>query len=152
MCNLHGDFLTIDHINGGGSKLRRSENLYGLKFYRWIKNNNFPDSLRILCFNCNIKTSIGSVSKISKFIKSDVVQHYGNSRCLCCGINDIDVLAIDHINGQGAFDRDKYGGGVKFYKVLMRNYPAGYQVLCFNCNFSKHLNGKCIHQLNILNN
>lgn len=43
-------FLTIDHINGGGSKHKKEikNNLY-----RWLKINNFPEGFQILCYNCN---------------------------------------------------------------------------------------------------
>jgi hypothetical protein len=45
------DFLTIDHIDGGGCKHRREQvrgNIYG-----WLKARNFPSGYRILCYNCN---------------------------------------------------------------------------------------------------
>jgi hypothetical protein len=45
-------FLTIDHKIGNGRKDRR-EKKSGGSFYRWIINNNFPDYLQILCWNCN---------------------------------------------------------------------------------------------------
>ncbi len=46
------DFLTVDHKNNDGSKHRKeiggSQNLYD-----WIIKNNYPNTLQILCFNCN---------------------------------------------------------------------------------------------------
>jgi len=47
----HLEFLTIDHINGGGNKHREEIGQGGL--YRWLIKNNFPDGFRILCLNCN---------------------------------------------------------------------------------------------------
>lgn len=49
------EFLTIDHINGGGSKHRRElgNKARGSRFYRWLVKNHFPDGFRILCWNCN---------------------------------------------------------------------------------------------------
>jgi hypothetical protein len=52
------DFLTIDHINGGGRKHRAeisksNSGRSGPEFYRWIIKNNFPSDLRVLCYNCN---------------------------------------------------------------------------------------------------
>lgn len=44
------EFLTIDHINGGGGKHRKEINGH---VYRWLKKNNFPDGFRLLCYNCN---------------------------------------------------------------------------------------------------
>jgi len=46
------EFLTIDHIKGGGAK-HRKEVGQGTTFYNWIKRNNFPKGFRILCMNCN---------------------------------------------------------------------------------------------------
>ena len=48
------EFLTIDHINGGGNRHRRETiKSNGAGFYRWIVRNEFPKDLQILCFNCN---------------------------------------------------------------------------------------------------
>ena len=44
------EFLTVDHINGGGVAHRKS--IKG-NFYHWLIANNFPDGFRILCMNCN---------------------------------------------------------------------------------------------------
>jgi hypothetical protein len=46
------EFLTIDHINGGGKKhCREIGGAYAL--YLWIRKNGFPTYLRTLCINCN---------------------------------------------------------------------------------------------------
>jgi hypothetical protein len=48
------DFLSIDHINGGGNKHRKEIGVSaGNTFYRWLIRNNFPDGFRTLCYNCN---------------------------------------------------------------------------------------------------
>lgn len=46
------EFLTIDHIDGGGGT-HRKEVGYGQRFYKWLKDNNYPQGYRVLCFNCN---------------------------------------------------------------------------------------------------
>lgn len=46
------EFLTIDHIHGGGTKHR--ESLGGANyFYNWLIKNNFPEGFQVLCMNCN---------------------------------------------------------------------------------------------------
>jgi len=44
------DFLTMDHMNGGGTahrhEIRRS-------IYSWLKSRGFPKGYQVLCFNCN---------------------------------------------------------------------------------------------------
>lgn len=56
-CNeTHLEFLSIDHINGGGSAHRRSMNKDGKKggnIYLWLKNNKYPKDFQVLCHNCN---------------------------------------------------------------------------------------------------
>lgn len=46
-------FLTIDHVDGGGTKQRRADGTEGEKLYRWLKKNKFPVGFQTLCFNCN---------------------------------------------------------------------------------------------------
>lgn len=48
----HSDIraLSIDHINGGGTKHRASlgvRNIYG-----WLKKNSYPEGFQVLCMNC----------------------------------------------------------------------------------------------------
>lgn len=45
-------FLTLDHINGGGNKQRKLHGS-GNSFYSWLKKNNWPSGFQVLCFNCN---------------------------------------------------------------------------------------------------
>lgn len=48
------DVLCIDHTNGGGEKHRKKLSLQGgTKFYRWLRDSNFPLEFRTLCHNCN---------------------------------------------------------------------------------------------------
>ncbi len=45
------DFLTLDHINGGGTQQRKLTK--GTQLYRWVIKNKFPEGFQVLCFNCN---------------------------------------------------------------------------------------------------
>lgn len=47
----HIEFLAIDHINGGGSKQKKT--LGNLHIYSWIIRNGFPKGFQTLCHNCN---------------------------------------------------------------------------------------------------
>lgn len=59
ICNCCGEniieFLSIDHINGGGRKHRAE---VGKNLYRWIIRNNFPPGFQVLCNNCNMAKGI----------------------------------------------------------------------------------------------
>lgn len=45
-------YLTIDHINGGGTKHCRAIGGKG-RLYGWLKKNNYPGGFRVLCYNHN---------------------------------------------------------------------------------------------------
>ncbi len=50
----HIEFLSIDHINGGGNEARRKEgHRGGNQFYRQLRKQGFPPGYRVLCMNCN---------------------------------------------------------------------------------------------------
>jgi hypothetical protein len=83
-------------------------------------------------------------------MKKAAVEHYsaGKMECARCGIDDIDVLTIDHIDQGGAKHRRDNGiagsnsrtGTTYFARWLKQNgYPPGYRVLCFNCNIKTWL-------------
>ena len=82
-------------------------------------------------------------------LKMDALLFYGRI-CGCCGEDEQSFLTIDHVCNDGAEHRKQrgVGSGHNFYQWLKNNkYPAGFQVLCMNCNFSKYTNGgSCVHQ------
>jgi hypothetical protein len=80
-------------------------------------------------------------------LKREVKEAYG-SVCICCGETLLQFLTIDHINEDGAKHRREIGR-TSLYKWLKRNnYPKdNFQLLCFNCNCGKRINGGiCPHK------
>lgn len=80
--------------------------------------------------------------------KYRLMQHYGEGRCAQCGVSDVDVLTLDHINNDGNKHRAELVGNRKrrslgssamYKKIEKDGYPPIFQVLCFNCNVKKHL-------------
>lgn len=48
------EFLNIDHVDGGGTKHRKSLG-GGREFFLWLRDNNYPQKeYRLLCWNCNM--------------------------------------------------------------------------------------------------
>lgn len=85
-------------------------------------------------------------------VKERVFSHYsgGEIKCACCDIKGMIFLTLDHIDGDGAEKRRAAGsrGGVHYYRTLIQQgFPPGYQVLCFNCNVAKGIDGVCPHQI-----
>lgn len=75
-------------------------------------------------------------------LRDEVFSVYGNS-CAVCGESHPAFLAIDHIDNNGADHRRETGNGHRFYQWLRNNgFPDGYQVLCHNHNWLKHLDQK----------
>ena len=84
-------------------------------------------------------------------LKNDVLINYGN-KCACCGETERDFLTLDHIENDGKLHRKilPKGGLALYYWARQNNYPLRLQILCFNCNWSKHLiknKNRCTHQV-----
>jgi hypothetical protein len=53
-CNINDfDVLCLDHINNDGEQHRKLRSGAWGSIYRDVKNNNYPNTYRILCHNCN---------------------------------------------------------------------------------------------------
>lgn len=88
-----------------------------------------------------------------------VFNAYGGYVCACCGETCKTMLTIDHIAGDGnehrqalsegkAYATRRSGLGDYVYRDLRdRGFPEGFQVLCYNCNISKHRYGQCEHTM-----
>ena len=48
------EFLTIDHIDGGGRDHRDEVGKRGTEFLRWLRKNGYPKGYQVLCYNCNM--------------------------------------------------------------------------------------------------
>lgn len=80
--------------------------------------------------------------------KRQVLEHYGGSppSCACCGESIYEFLSIDHIEGGGSQHR-KVTGSDTYRVLLAEGLPAGYRVLCMNCNTARGYHGYCPHEL-----
>src|SRR5574343_215303 len=47
------EFLTFEHKNGDGAEHRRKLGRHFSSFSKFLKDNNYPDFIEILCYNCN---------------------------------------------------------------------------------------------------
>lgn len=80
-------------------------------------------------------------------LKREVLSHYSGGTPVCnrCGFDEnIAALTIDHVNNDGASHRRELAAqnqlpSKRFYNWLKhQGYPAGFQVLCFNCQRIKY--------------
>lgn len=64
------DLLTIDHIDGGGNKHRRTfGSNSGDAIYIWLIKNHYPEGFQILCFTCNWLKSHISKQKFEQILE-----------------------------------------------------------------------------------
>ena len=85
-----------------------------------------------------------------KKLRYEVLSHYSGEqpKCAKCGIADIRLLVLDHINNDGAKERkflrpdlEKGANSIMVYSLARKNnFPPNYQILCYNCNMLKHFN------------
>lgn len=149
-------------------KQKRSANTYKEKYIKkygiesWRKRGCATQKEYRNSPKFNIENHRNIVRKWRENLAFEVLTHYSGNplRCACPNcyyhIHDcpIEFLTIDHINNDGAKQREnlyngkrRYGAGKRFYSWLKQNgYPEGYQVLCYNCNCGKERNkGVCPH-------
>jgi hypothetical protein len=142
--------LTVDHF-------KRTDFDYGQTLYAKLIKMNYPSGYQILCVNCNfLKYFIENNRNTDYKLKHDVLGHYANGiiKCRNCGIQDIRILSIDHMNKTGISgwkDRKRLGGSsTAFYRWLKsNNYPPGFQTLCLCCNFVKYERYTALAKYNI---
>ncbi len=68
-----------------------------------------------------------------------VLSHYGPSeRAICsrCGFTDVRALTLDHLDGNGNQHRRQIKKWIYLW-LKQQSFPAGYQVLCMNCQMIK---------------
>lgn len=82
--------------------------------------------------------------------RREVLLHYSDSidiQCKCCETKVLDFLTLDHINGGGRQHRLATTHSTVGYLHTLHEQTGkwleGFQVLCMNCNWYKHLNGEC---------
>lgn len=107
------------------------------------------EDTHVKCKTCRDKHDKGYTDYRHR-TKVQTFEAYGGAKCACCGETELLLLTLDHINENGAAERKEANnkGGKQFYQWLKnKDYPLGYQVLCFSCNAGRHLNGGvCPHQ------
>ncbi len=82
-----------------------------------------------------------------KKLRQEVVTAYGG-QCECCGEREWKFLTLDHPNGDGQEDREKYRMqvGQIYAFVKSQGFPKGYyRLLCMNCNWVRRYD-TCPHE------
>lgn len=122
-------------------------------FYKCRKNLDGLYYCCKICYNTRYETPTRRSRKnILEMSHREVLKHaaferYGGYQCACCGETEKRFLAIDHIMNNGGQHRRTMRKGSIYRWLRDNNYPDGFQILCMNCNWGKHVNnGVCPHQ------
>ena len=77
-----------------------------------------------------------------KRVKDGLFELYGKV-CASCGFADIRALSLDHVNHDGAEERQQMHQGGMYRQALANYQPERYRTLCMNCQFiSRHEAGR----------
>lgn len=174
------EFLSIDHINGGGILHRKTIS----SLYQWLIKNHFPEGFRVLCINCNTGRSRNNRADcggkcshkdthishnnllITPYVwniacngksnrKSELklkfhVLEKYGAKCQCCGVNQYEFLSIDHIKGGGNQHVKSIVGNIYSW-LVKNNYPKDFRAMCMSCNQGRSINGGiCPHKCDIV--
>ena len=111
----------------------------------WRKKN--PEKFRSYEIKATSRTS-KRVREKRKRERLIVFNHYcgGKIECACCGEKVIELLTMDHVDNDGKEHRlkDKRAFNISLW-LIKNNFPNGFQVLCFSCNWGKSFHGVCPH-------
>lgn len=78
-------------------------------------------------------------------IRERLFEGYGG-KCVCCGENKFEFLALDHVNGGGREERKTKSTQQIALTAIREGFPDTYRVLCHNCNQAIGWYGKCPHE------
>jgi len=132
----------------------KNKNEINRKRREYLKNNPDARKRKAEAWQKWRKSNLENAKRISREskkkyedrLKKIVFAHYGK-KCACCGEDNIKFLSIDHINGGGTKHRKKIKGEKIYVWLYKEGLPKGFQTLCFNCNWGKHINGGiCPHK------
>lgn len=110
------------------------------EFAAWKKDSSLSQSLYYECSYCKRFRSLKDFMELLELLGKE---------CACCGINQPNKLVVDHVNNDGSFRRKDDSSGHTLYRRILSGIlkKEDFQILCMNCNYSKHQNGgTCIHK------
>ena len=120
------------HLEQGYKQCRMCGYYKDLEHFTRLNRRNNNEFLSV-CKNCgNIKNR----EKRAKW-REETIALYSDGKMCCamCGCDDVRVLEIDHINGNGRVDRKRSSCNTEWYKAIRKNKRDDLRVLCKNCNW-----------------
>lgn len=143
--------LQIHHVDGNGYKSRYKVSLRGYYSHILEDLRNGSKDYSLLCPNCNwIERYERNENKKRDgvyYMVRDAIFCLLGGRCVDCGNSDYRILQIDHVEGKGKKEIDKFSSNYKaYYRDILNQLMNGncnkYQLLCPSCNWEKKVENK----------
>ena len=93
------------------------------------------------------KTQAAYHKRVRIKLRQQLLEKFGNV-CACPGCNEstIELLTVDHKNGEGAQHKKRISGQeTRSRNIIKYGSKEDYQILCHNCNWGKGMYGQCPH-------
>jgi hypothetical protein len=144
------DVLSFDHKDGGGEneRNRMGGQLPTIRYY-YHNPAKAKERLQVLCANCNWKKNAPKYGQgrsrtavWQRTARVALIDLLGGRTCGVCGMKDVEVLTIDHVNGGGTRERKTMKGYppmIWYYSAHHEAARRNLQVLCRNCNWKRYL-------------
>ncbi len=139
-CNIVKALAPIQRFNfvEGGKECKSCDRSLSSDAFRKRDGGRW---LRTTCKDCE--------SDSRRLVKVQVFALFGNV-CTCCSEKRTECLSLDHVEEDGSRLREEgiHATGYNLYRRILNGTVSadGLQLMCFNCNFSKHIGGCCIHR------
>ena len=139
ICSECGQELSIDNFynskNKKDGKFGKCKKCVGKQNNKWRESHK--KEWNLITGNANKKLRIIAREKV-------LIKISGNPpKCKQCGFSDKRILQIDHVEGGGQKEVDKFWTTYEFYKYIIKlpleEARKKYQVLCPNCNWIKRI-------------
>lgn len=156
VCNVCGDFKPLDEFSSdpgqkdGKSRACKScRSKYGKDYHS--RNRERLNEQSKHWYYANKEWASEYAREYREGVRLEVLLHYsgGKMACQCCGESITRFLTIDHRDGGGLQHRRqiKRHGSLLYLWLKQQGYPGGYDILCFNCNCGRQMNGGvCPHK------
>ena len=146
-CNTCGEIKPLDQFFKRDkisyfNRCKECEGKYQREYYRSLRKRGICTRCRkrkttstAACDECRIETRRLS-REYNANVREEVLKAYGG-RCAKCGETRLEVLTLDHIDGQGNEHRRRVKQNNMNYLLRAEGFPPGIQVLCGNCHLIK---------------
>ena len=107
----------------------------------FLSKNRNKKTCSVACSKkLQLQTSRVSMNRRRHKHYNDILYHYSNGemKCACCGESHLEFLTLDHIIPVHRKINKRINNYSLYVKLKHENFPPGYQVLCFECNWLKN--------------